>query len=152
MFNPSWIFVAASLMAVVGIVFCFKKFMNDIQRKMDNKTPIRADAIQKENSRFFISVAIVEIIPVILIVIGFLMIESLSEALSGTEAALPLIIIATIFIFGVINMALTSKETLAAGTGENEEKQTISNFTFIGIALTSSIPIISVIATFMMTS
>ncbi|GGF26199.1 hypothetical protein GCM10010954_26510 [Halobacillus andaensis] len=152
MLKPSWIFVAASLIAVVGIVFCFKKFMNDIQRKMDNKTPIRAEAMQKENSRFFISVAIVEIIPVILIVIGFLMIDSLSEALSGTEAALPLLIIAAIFLFGVINMVLTNKETLTVGTGQNEEKQAITTFTFIGIALTSSIPIVSVIATFMMTA
>ncbi|WP_169819143.1 hypothetical protein [Anaerobacillus arseniciselenatis] len=53
MFNPGWIFVIASIIAVLGIVYTFKQLMSSIDTKLEKGDEVNTQALQKENNRFF---------------------------------------------------------------------------------------------------
>ncbi len=142
---PIWLFVLATVIAVVGIVFYFKKFMSDLQTKMDNNEEVTTTNIQKENSRFFVRVMLVEAVPIVLVVFGFMLFETVG-VVRVMDVLPALIIIAVTFIAGVANIFLARGQLLSGRDVSSQAKAAILSMTFVGISLTAAFPIISFVA------
>ncbi|GAE35957.1 hypothetical protein [Halalkalibacter akibai] len=145
MILPIWLFVLATVIAVVGIVFYFKKFMSDLQTKMDNNEEVTTTNIQKENSRFFVRVMLVEAVPIVLVVFGFMLFETVG-VVRVMDVLPALIIIAVTFIAGVANIFLARGQLLSGRDVSSQAKAAILSMTFVGISLTAAFPIISFVA------
>lgn len=147
MVHPAWLFVAATVIAVFGILFSFKKLIVQVQTKIENGKEITIEAFQQEQTRFFINVAIVETIPILLMVYGFAQMEQLSVRIN---IFLHLLIIVIVLIIALVNVFIIRRDTLSYGEPSKEGKNTVNTFMFIAIALLSAIPTVSVIALLIM--
>ncbi|WP_078546194.1 hypothetical protein [Litchfieldia alkalitelluris] len=148
--NPSWLFVIATAIAVFGILTVFKALMANVQSKLEEEQEIKGESLQKEQSKFFIKVIMVETIPILLIVVGFSQIGQ--PDIGDIQLFFPLIIIVAIFIYAVTNLFIVRKETINYGEPSQETKNFINTFLFIAIALLSSIPTISIVGIFLLTA
>ncbi|GIO26909.1 hypothetical protein [Ornithinibacillus bavariensis] len=132
--NTAFLFAAAAILAVLPILFLFKLNMEKIK-----ENPSEIGSIQ---TKFFIGVAISEVIPIILIVFGMMNltpVESLNELLVPGIIVIFALIFAPFFIF------------LQRFVGAPEEsKQAITTFSMIGLALANAIPLISFISLIML--
>lgn len=144
--NPSWLFVLAAAIAVIGIVIAFKQLAASLEEKIFNKERSGQEPFQKDLSSFFIKVAIIEAIPIILIVLGFINIETLPDGRDPSDLTIPLFLVIFSFIFGVLNIFLTRGRLLADQNIEGESKAFINTVIFVGIGMVSAIPIIAAIA------
>ena len=88
-------------------------------------------------------VAIIEAIPIILIVLGFMQI---GESTGDSNQMIPLTIILLIFVFGIINVMLSKNGLFIRKEIDSSTRNSLNMLNFIGIAFVSSVPLISVIA------
>jgi hypothetical protein len=145
--NPAWLFVIATIIAVFGILVSFKKRMGYIQSKIEERQVFSIETFQKEQTRFFISIAIVEAVPIFLIVYGFIQIE---QSYGQTfNIILPLIIIITILIIALVYLLVIRRDTLGMGEIPKESRNIVNTFVLIAAGLISAFPAISVIALLM---
>lgn len=142
MLNPAWLFVIATIIAVIGILFSFKHMMSHVQSIVDGEG-LNMELIQKEQTRFFIKVAISEAIPILLIVYGFTLIGQLKVAV---DILIPFIIIIGVFLFALVQILITRRDVLGFREVTTETKTLLNAMIFIGIALVAAIPIVSVVA------
>lgn len=143
----AWLFVAATLIAIMGILFAFRKMMSGIQEIVANNEEISSSKIQKAQTNFFIGVALAESVPILLIVFGFIQLEN-RDMDSINDMMIPLIVIIGIWIYGVFNIWMARKDTLGDRDISKESKMAINTMAMIGVSLISAIPIISLIALF----
>ncbi len=128
------IFMIASVIAVLSIMIIFK-----VQADKLKKNP---DDIEKIQTRFFIGVAIAELIPTAFIIYGYMNVEPVTEI---SELFIPAFVIflsmavASFFIF------LQSKESM-----HKEVKGLLTTFAFVGNAVAMAIPLISLIGLLLM--
>lgn len=127
-------FVVAAVLAVLPILILFKIMIERIKENPEN--------IGKIQVQFFIGVALSEILPLILIVYGFANIETVASA---EEIYLPIII--TLLMVGFANFFIFLQRLVDV---EEDMKNAIFTFSAISMALTSSIPIVSILALFTM--
>jgi uncharacterized membrane protein len=147
--NPAWLFVLATAIAVIGILFAFKNLMASLQDKIDNGQEIKIGSMQQETTRFFITVAIVEAIPILLIMYGFMQIEKLEG--QSVNILLPQLIIIGILIFALIHVLMVRRDTLGHRDESTEETKTIvTTLMFIGLVMIGAIPIVSFVAILLM--
>ncbi|MFD1851637.1 hypothetical protein [Oceanobacillus bengalensis] len=130
----TYIFVLAAAIAVFGITTVFRVNINKIKEN--------PELLQKAQTNLFIGAALSESIPILLIVYGFIKMEQVS---SIEELFIPAIIILFLMAYAVITVLLQSKIDV-----DEDKKGLIRSFSFIGIALINAIPIISLVALFMM--
>lgn len=119
--------------------------MSDLQTKMDNNEEVTTTNIQKENSRFFVRVMLVEAVPIVLVVFGFMLFETVG-VVRVMDVLPALIIIAVTFIAGVANIFLARGQLLSGRDVSSQAKAAILSMTFVGISLTAAFPIISFVA------
>jgi F0F1-type ATP synthase membrane subunit c/vacuolar-type H+-ATPase subunit K len=146
MFSPVWLFVVAAIIAVFGIIFAFKKMAGGIETKLENNEPLNQGSLQKEFTRFFITIAIVEVIPILLLVLGFAQMEGLFTQTTNQGIMLPLSLVFLTLLFGIGNVLLTRSRLLNDHDPSNESRNMINTITFIGMGMVSSIPIVSIVA------
>ncbi|MFS0863826.1 hypothetical protein [Fredinandcohnia sp. 179-A 10B2 NHS] len=146
MLNPAWLFVAATAIAVIGILLAFKKFMRQVQAQINNGQELKLQGLQKEQTRFFINVAVAESIPILLIVFGFMQIEQVTEPIN---IFVPLLSIIVIVAIAKIN-ALATRRDVIGHNPLSQSKNIVNTLFFIGLALMSAIPVISIVAIFIM--
>ncbi|GIO25277.1 hypothetical protein [Oceanobacillus sp. J11TS1] len=127
-----YIFVLAAVIAGLGIIRLFRSALDDLLMNPDD--------FQRYMNQFFTRVALVEVIPILMLVFGFA--YSPSEELVMSDAAIPLAIIAIIIIF---NIFYTISQRSPAGNIEKELAQRIQTFIFITIALANAIPLIALV-------
>ena len=132
--SAAYFFMIASIMAVISILIVFKIFIDKIKI-----TPEKRGILQ---SKFFIGVAIAEAIPIILIVFGFMASQPVT---SMNELLVPGIVIILSMAFAPFFIFLQSKVDVT-----EESRAAVSSFAAIGSMLTVSIPIISLVALFML--
>ncbi|HLQ70880.1 MAG TPA: hypothetical protein VK142_03715 [Bacillota bacterium] len=130
-----YIFVAASAISVLVTVFIIKWSMDKI--KADPEV-----ALEKVQQYMFVGVGLAETIPIILIIVGFQMIESVNEA---SELFVPMGIVVLLAGFAVFFIFLQLKVGVPA-----KIKPQVHTMGFIGIGLSLSIPIVSIVALFTM--
>jgi hypothetical protein len=146
--NPAWLFVIASVIAVVGILFAFRKMMSQLQEKVEEGNEINMESFQKEQTRFFIHVAIVEGFPILLIVFGFGQIEHLVEPVN---IFIPLVIIIVIFLASLFSVLTLRRDILGYKELSQGLKNIVNTFVFIGLIFLSAIPTISIVALLIIT-
>ncbi|WP_442599783.1 hypothetical protein [Neobacillus sp. D3-1R] len=142
MLNPAWLFVIASIIAVIGILFSFKIMMSQIQTIIQDQG-LNMEMIQKEQTRFFIKIAISEAVPILLIVYGFTLIGELEEPVN---ILFPIVIIVGVFLFALVQILLTRRDVLGFHDVNSETKTFLNAMIFIGVAMVAAIPIVSVVA------
>ncbi|MFA9557427.1 hypothetical protein ACERII_08995 [Evansella sp. AB-rgal1] len=150
MSNPSFIFVIASIIAVFGITICLKQLISKVQVELEKKNDISTETVQKENSRFFIKVVLVETIPILLVVYGFNQIASIEGTKELSELLPAIILIIITFIVGLFMILMARQQTLSIGDLTANAKGAVNTILFIGISLIGAIPILSIVAILMM--
>jgi len=127
-------FAAAVALSVLPIAFIFKISMDRLKENPEERFSIQ--------QKFFIWVFISEIIPIILVIFGFV---NMAPAETLNDMLIPAIIIVAITLFGVIFIFLQRLVDVPA-----DMKDMMTTFTLIGISLMFSMPIISTVAFFSM--
>ncbi|GAE25180.1 hypothetical protein JCM9140_1159 [Halalkalibacter wakoensis JCM 9140] len=146
MTSAIWLFVLATVIAVIGIVIQFKKLMVQIQTKIDQNENVTTESLQKENSRFFVRVVMVEVIPIVLVILGFILMESMEGAMSLSQVLPALLIVIISLLFGVINVFLAKNQAISNQDVSIQTKATLTTMTFTGMSLVAAFPIISIVA------
>jgi hypothetical protein len=148
MINPAWLFVLATIIAVLGILAAFKNLMVFVQQKMEANEEFNMQTLQKKQGQFFIRVALSESIPLVLIVYGFMLMDSTKNQ----PSSIPLIIILAVLIFAFFQVITIRRNTLGYDNDNisTETKTIVNTLCFLGGALMSAIPIISIVALLIM--
>ncbi|SEM20031.1 hypothetical protein SAMN05192533_101391 [Mesobacillus persicus] len=147
MINPTWLFVLAAVIAVLGILAAFKNFMGKVQQKFESEKSLNMQSLQKEQMQFFFKVALVEAIPILMIVYGFMLIDPTQEQ----SIAFPIILILAVLGFALLQVLNIRRAVLGYEEPPKELKTIVHTLLFIGIALMSAIPILSIVALLTMT-
>ncbi|WP_077622757.1 hypothetical protein [Sediminibacillus massiliensis] len=142
--NPGWLFVLAAVIAVTGIVVAFKQMAGTAEKRLEEGKTVTTESFQKETTRFFIKVAIIEVIPILLIVFGFVQIESYNA--NSLQLMFPILFILVILLFGMLNVILTRTRLMSIKDLSEQSRAFVNSTIFIGIGLVSTIPIIGVVA------
>src|SRR5699024_1780531 len=128
--HASYYFVIATALAVLPIAFIFKI---SLERLIEDPS-----SIEKTQTKFFLWIAIVESLPILFVIFGFINAEPVQTM---NELMMPGIIVFMLAAFGVIFILLQRLSRIP-----EEIKGTVNTFVAIGSALINSIPIISIVA------
>lgn len=126
-----YLFVIAAVIASFGISFVLRSSME--------KLVLEPQSLAQIQSRFFIYVAVIEALPLILIVFGFMTLTD-----STVNLFIPITIVAvSVFVNFIMN--LMKKNELDSGAPELKEK--LMTFFLIGNVLMTAIPVVAIVAT-----
>lgn len=131
--SSAYLFAIAAILACVSILLVFKINIEKLKENPENTADI--------HTKFFIGVAIAEVIPMILVIFGLM---DLTPAASIEELYIPGIIVIFALVFSPLFIFLQR----FAGVPENA-KQTVMTFSLIGIALANAIPLIALVGLFL---
>lgn len=123
-----YVFMLATVINVVPIVFLFKVLIS----RLKEDTSLRHSITTK----FFIGVAMIEVIPILLIVYGMMD----QEKYPMSEMVIPGAVI--LLMMGLAGIAILLQRRIDVPA---EAKETVNTFTFVALALAMSIPIISIV-------
>src|SRR5699024_11051157 len=112
-----------------------------------SKLVSNTEPVTKINSRFFITVAIIEIIPIILFVYGFANFETEARF---EEVLVTSIILIFVLVTGYLFVFMQKKFTIESTNKESESASQIQVLPLIVIGLMSALPISSIVAMMMM--
>ncbi|MEC5424521.1 hypothetical protein QGM71_13555 [Virgibacillus sp. C22-A2] len=129
-----YIFITAAVLAVIPILFLYKINMEKL--KEDPKQ------INKVQRNFMIGVAVSEIIPLILLVYGFM---NLTPVSGIEELFLPGIILLFLVGYSIFFVLLQKNFDV-----KPETKATISSFAMVSLPITMAFPIIAFVSLFLM--
>ena len=127
-----YIFVIAAALAVFGILMMYKK---NVERLKEDPSQIG-----EAHRSFFIGTAVIEALPIVLLILGLVNLEPVPME----DIYLPAIIIVLLAAFSVFFIFLQR----AVGTDE-ESKQAVNNFSMIAIMMSNAIPIIALVFLFL---
>lgn len=127
-----YLFAIASIIAVLSIIITFKLHLDKLKEKPEKQAEIQ--------TKFFMGIAISEVIPLILVVSGFTTMQPV-QAISDLFA--PFVIILFCTLIGPSFVFLQTKVDVV-----KETKSAVMTFAMIGFALVVSIPIVSLIGLF----
>ncbi|KGP91858.1 ATP synthase F0F1 subunit C [Pontibacillus chungwhensis BH030062] len=130
--DPIYFFVIAVLIATGGISFISRKALYDVAQNPDN--------LQSIQTKLFIGVAVVEVIPIVLIVFGFINLDQ-----STIDPVTPLILVA---IITFINGGHVFKTYLSlTGDADKQAKEKLRMLFMVCLPLLMAFPIIAGVAT-----
>lgn len=121
----AYYFVAATVMTLVPILIVFKTFIERIREQPENMNQIMP--------RFMMWVAIIEALPIMLIVLGFTALKPVSQL---ADLYLPGAIILLTFLFAIVFILMQSFVDIEVDTRQ---------FRMISMALVVGIPLVSII-------
>ncbi|QSS98859.1 hypothetical protein IMZ31_12185 [Pontibacillus sp. ALD_SL1] len=130
--DPIYFFVIAVLIATGGISFISRKALHDVAQKPDN--------LQSIQTKLFMGVALVEVIPIVLVVFGFINLDQ-----STINPVTPLILVA---IITVINGGHVFKTYLSLlGDADKQAKEKLRMLFMVCLPLLMAFPIVAGVAT-----
>lgn len=141
-----WLFVLAAYIAVIGIFLAFKQMFRLIEKKVEKGETVDQIFFQKQMSRFFIRVALIELIPIVLIVAGFIQLDGLVAGEGLNDIILELGLVLIILFFGIINIFRLRSRVVSLANLDSGTKGIVNTLVFIGLGLLTAIPIISIVA------
>jgi len=127
-----YLYVLAAAIAVFGMIVVFRSTMDNMLTEPE-KFP-------QHLNRFFTKFSILEILPIAMIVLGFIFPPS--EQLDMSDALIPIVIIGLLMI---IHIFYIFSQRSPAGNVEKELKQRIQPFIFLAMALGNAVPIIAIV-------
>lgn len=128
-------FVLAAVIATFGISWAVRTAIRELVNEPERKENIQ--------TKMFIKVAVVEAIPIILIIFGFINLSS-----SNSDVILPLIIVGAVTILNIIFIYGTSSEITNDLNTPGDLKSAVKTLTMMGVTLVLAIPTIAVVACF----
>ncbi|WNF38347.1 hypothetical protein RJD24_07960 [Bacillaceae bacterium IKA-2] len=146
MSNPSWLFVIAAYIAVIGIFIAYKQLLATIEERINDNEIVTQGNFQKEMSRFFIKVPLIEIVPILLIIFGFIQLEDVQGTGQLSDIIIPFGFVLIVLVFGITNVLLLRARLVSIKDIDNQSKPFINALSFIGISLLAAIPIVSFVA------
>ncbi|WP_230200195.1 hypothetical protein [Bacillus niameyensis] len=127
--SSTTLFVLAAVIAVISILIVFKINLDKLKQSPENR-----DTLQ---TKFFIGVAIAEIIPIILVVLAF----AASKTVTATsDLYVPGLIILLTFVFAPFFIFLQTKVDVT-----EKNRGIVTTFAFMGMSIALSIPIVSLV-------
>lgn len=130
--DPIYYFVIAVLIATSGISFVSRKALRNVSH--------HPESLQSIQTKLFIGVAVTEIIPIVLVVVGFTTLEQ-----STINPITPLILVAVIT---VINGGHVFKEYLSLyGEADKVKKEKLRMLFMVCLPLLLAFPIVAAVAT-----
>ena len=127
-----YIFVIAAAVAVFGILMMYKK---NVERLKENPSQVA-----EVHKNFFIGTAVIEALPIVLLILGFVNVEPVPME----QIYLPAIIVIMLIAFSVFFIFLQR----AVGTDE-DSKQVVTSFSMIAVMMSNAIPIIALVFLFL---
>ncbi|WP_018932010.1 hypothetical protein [Gracilibacillus lacisalsi] len=142
-----WLFTISSVIAGLGILFAFKRLMKGLSYRI-KRNEFHFKGLQKDQIRFFIQVGLIEAVPIFLIIVGFMFMGE--ENLSTASLLLPLLIILAVIIFSLLQIQKTKAEVMEVASNLNtEELSYVKSLSFIGYMTVLGIPILAIVAIFL---
>ncbi|MDV2582415.1 hypothetical protein [Alkalibacillus haloalkaliphilus] len=139
--DPIWYFAIASIIAVIGIVIVFGQLSNKLEDQL-NQGEVSSDFTQRLTTQLLIRVTIIEIVPILLIVFGFIQ-------LTGTESSvIPLVLTLVVFAVGLIRL-FSKRDLLKHSNIDQRTKVFYQSTQKTAMMLAASFPIVTIVA-FMM--
>lgn len=132
--NATYYFVIATALAVLPIAFIYKITLERLIDKPDSGDTLQMD--------FFKWIAIAEILPIVFVIFGFI---NLGPVDTMNELIFPGLLVIILMVFGIAFIVMQR----FAGIPD-DLKMTINTLTMVGIMLINSIPLISIVALFLM--
>ncbi|MFS0723089.1 hypothetical protein [Paenibacillus sp. 1P07SE] len=150
--NPSWYFVIASVIAVVGIIIVYKQMITFILTEVDRRPDIPLlSLLNKQRTAFFIKLPIIELIPILLVAVGFMNVIDIPASLSFLDIAVPLAIVIGLLAGGVISIWMTTSVALSHVEVQGQGMtQSFKAMAILAIALMGAIPMTSLAAFFVL--
>lgn len=152
MSHIGWLFVLAAYIAVIGIFLSYKQMMGVLSAKIEKGEQVEQSGFQKYIGKFFIRVALIETIPIVLIVAGFIQIGSAAPGLDFYDIILQLGLVLIILFIGIIQIFRIRSEINSLPGINQMSKGFVNILVFIGLGLISAIPIISIVALSLLTA
>ncbi|TDL30509.1 hypothetical protein E2R51_18395 [Jeotgalibacillus sp. S-D1] len=132
------IITAATVLATLGITFNYIAHLGTIV-KIGKDGEQEGMTVQAAMTRFFFATAIIELVPLALIIITYVSVERPDTGLP----TIPLVIIFAAMIFGITQVAMRMKQDVPP-----ELKNQVRSFSLLAMQLITSIPIIAIIFIF----
>ena len=129
-------FVLAAVIATFGNSWAVRKAIRELSNDLERT--------EKVHSSMFLHVAIVEVIPIILLIFGFINLHN-----STADILFPLIIVGAVTLLNILLIYRTSSDITNDLHTPTDLKVALNKLSSMGIILVSSIPIVAVIAAFM---
>ncbi|GAA5417475.1 hypothetical protein Pryu01_02549 [Paraliobacillus ryukyuensis] len=140
--NPVSLFFLASFLAVFGGVFCYKRLMKRLENRI-GQGDLTAEVLQKEQTSYFIQFSLVEVIPILLIILGFTQLES--YVLSTTTQIVALVLLLALIGFAILQVIGSVKQLNQQMKQAKMDTTLIQSLGYVGIFIINSIPVISII-------
>ncbi len=140
--NSVWLFVLAAVIAVIGILAVFRNYMGKLQGIIEADKDMDMGAIGREQTQFFIKVAMVEVVPIMLIVLGFLFMDSTGEY----NPLIPIVIIVAVLLFALLQVFNIRRNMIGYNEAPTQIQPIVTTMCFIGVAFMTAFPIIAIIA------
>lgn len=137
-----WLFTVAAVVAAGGILLAFKRLMRGLQQRI-KENDFHHKGLQKDQTKYFLQVAMIEAIPIFLIILGFMY--------TGEDPSLLWTIIGLFFTIGimVISFVQIKKEILEIQHDVErvpaEMKKYIQSVVTVGYITTLGVPVISLV-------
>lgn len=137
-----WLFTIAAVVAAGGILIAFKRLMRGLQQRI-MEDDFNAKGLQKDQTKYFLHVALIEAIPIFLIILGFMY--------TGEGSPLIWTIIGLLFVIGImlISIVQIKKEQLEIKEDmknlSEELKRYLKSIITVGYITTLGVPIISLV-------
>ena len=132
--STPYIFLIAVILAIVPSLIIFKVFVDKLKNNPEESQSIM--------TKFMAGIALSEVIPILLIVYGFSHLEQVQDV---NELLMPGMIIVLLMAFSIFFIFLQRSVNM-----DEKLKPTINQFAMISVAFCQSIPIVSIVAFFIM--
>ncbi|WP_087973594.1 hypothetical protein [Oceanobacillus rekensis] len=127
----TYLFVAAAVIAVIGIMIVFKINMDKIKENPEQ--------LENAQQKFFIGVAMSESIPILLVIFALIN----AEPVPVEDLYLPMAIVILMMVFAAFFIFLQRNVDV-----EKAQKQQVNTFSMIALMLANAIPIIALVMMF----
>lgn len=104
---------------------------------------LTAEVLQKEQTSYFIQFSLVEVIPILLIILGFTQLES--YVLSTTTQIVALVLLLALIGFAILQVIGSVKQLNQQMKQAKMDTTLIQSLGYVGIFIINSIPVISII-------
>lgn len=148
--NPAWLLAIATIVASVGITVVFRHLMSRMFELMEADEAEVDKRLQREVTSFFLKVLIIEIVPIILTIVGIIYLQRFSGTID--EMILPMAVIGGFYILSLLIIYISAKQVQNNVKISPKINHHVSTFMMIGIATSSTFPLISFVMIYLLAS
>ncbi len=142
-----WLFTISAVFAGLGILFAFKRLMKGLTYRI-KRNEFHYKGLQKDQIRFFIQIALIEAIPIFLIILGFTFAGETDASIAAL--LIPLLLILAVIVYSLLQIQRAKAEVMTEASKLNQQEQSyVRSLSFIGYMTTLGIPILAIVAIFL---